>query len=1172
MKRRSSFEKRQEAAKRAAARRNIFQVLRGVPALRGLNDEFLEVTVDFLDSKEYGVGDYIIKEGEVGHEFYVVESGKVAFGHDGTSDVGGQSKYFKYDGAGCAFGEIALLQECRRTCNVVCMTPVHCFALAKPFFDLLVKQQKDTGGSMSAALDLEFKKAVNTTIFCGLTEEHKQKMVDVMKAHHYLAGAKILNQGEENHKLFIIINGSAEVLQSSNGQAMRPVNKLEVNDFFGELSLLREDNLATATVRASTNLTCVMIPRGQFLQFRDMFEDICMQRALTKHALAENTSLEAQERLCDFATAASSLIADDQMKEQARLMTAVKEDGATPGSSLSNSRSIANIKSKLKRTASNAGSRSNAWKKRQTALSNKLLMMHTRRASQAALKTREERVSSNREHLMTKKERDIATRFHYAGRLESTLYESFAIQMKLRVHDMGEALKGYLLEEVEWLKSHYSGEDKGKPLTSTHCVLTRNLIRGVLNKPILERNELDTSLLRAMIGRLPFWLRYGSILSRANQDNLLMEMQFASFKPQEAIAFQGDVAKKAYLVLGGCIGIYAQDQQSLEASGDDLLDKVGTLVGELGASKSFGHLALDGMSRAPYSYVAKGDVECIEIDISRYLELSDKLPVMKKVHFLQKIPLFDRFDPYRVYNLALMLARQRYRRGDAVLRANEESPFLGFVYQGEIAFESTAPSPPSTQRSQPLTAFACASPTARSKLSALANSRSPTRSSSPASPKRAPLSQLNTSFVSERQVIGESCILNHFFHDKSKDFEVESFRMVVHSSSAYILLLYREAFNYFDLDTVKRITGAVQLKQGWRKKEARTLAESQLSEAQEEHIGSPDDSSDEDESGDGARIVDRKHDVGNSSPKKQRPATPFAGLRKEAMKGPRRFARLKEQDAAKRARKHKAMEELALSTPSVAKGAPIAKRRLQKVEQQRRQEELEKVNLDDDELDRTTRPTVHDEEYREHARKGKPKGRHKKTSTKAGSLLSPPSTKGALSGNEGGAYSPIHNPVCGAAAAFGRSDSITPPRDKAGQPAITNLLQTNVVHLRTMDRRSEKAALGAVARLRPPSPDAVFNRLLDKEKVRDKVLRELKEQRQAAETARDGTPSEQLGWASRKLEAQQHKLRRMADERMLLSMDVTQQSLEHTASQSQIPFIHEVPGAMWSAEYDEWQQ
>ena len=133
-------------------------------------------------------------------------------------------------------------------------------------------------------------------------------------------------------------------------------------------------------------------------------------------------------------------------------------------------------------------------------------------------------------------------------------------------------------------------------------------------------------------------------------------------------------------------------------------------------------------------------------------------------------------------------------------------------------------------------------------------------------------------------------------------------------------------------------------------------------------------------------------------------ATPFAGLRKEAMKAPRRFARLKEQDAAKRARKHKTMEELALSTPSVAKGAPIAKRRLQKVEQQRRQEELEKVNLDDDELDRTTRPTVHDEEYREHARKGKPKGRHKKTSTKAGSLLSPPSTKGALSGNEGGAY------------------------------------------------------------------------------------------------------------------------------------------------------------------------
>jgi CRP-like cAMP-binding protein len=40
-----------------------------------------------------------------------------------------------------SFGEISLLEECRRTCNAVCMSPVICFSLAKPFFDLLLKQK-----------------------------------------------------------------------------------------------------------------------------------------------------------------------------------------------------------------------------------------------------------------------------------------------------------------------------------------------------------------------------------------------------------------------------------------------------------------------------------------------------------------------------------------------------------------------------------------------------------------------------------------------------------------------------------------------------------------------------------------------------------------------------------------------------------------------------------------------------------------------------------------------------------------------------------------------------------------------------------------------------------------------------------------------------------------------
>jgi CRP-like cAMP-binding protein len=109
--------------------------------LSSLSDEFLEVTVDFLETKKYGTGEMIIKEGELGSEFYIIQSGKVAFTHDGDSSVGGQTKYIRFMHAQDSFGEIALLEECRRTCNAVCMSPVVCFSLAKPFFDLVSRLQ-----------------------------------------------------------------------------------------------------------------------------------------------------------------------------------------------------------------------------------------------------------------------------------------------------------------------------------------------------------------------------------------------------------------------------------------------------------------------------------------------------------------------------------------------------------------------------------------------------------------------------------------------------------------------------------------------------------------------------------------------------------------------------------------------------------------------------------------------------------------------------------------------------------------------------------------------------------------------------------------------------------------------------------------------------------------------
>ncbi|MGH7208958.1 MAG: FAD-dependent oxidoreductase, partial [Nitrospiraceae bacterium] len=89
-----------------------------------------------LARAHYREGDVIVRQGEIGNHFYIIESGQVEIIRE---DPGEPPKSLGIRGAGTSFGEIALLKEVPRTATVRCLTPVDVVKFARRDFLTLTR-------------------------------------------------------------------------------------------------------------------------------------------------------------------------------------------------------------------------------------------------------------------------------------------------------------------------------------------------------------------------------------------------------------------------------------------------------------------------------------------------------------------------------------------------------------------------------------------------------------------------------------------------------------------------------------------------------------------------------------------------------------------------------------------------------------------------------------------------------------------------------------------------------------------------------------------------------------------------------------------------------------------------------------------------------------------------
>ena len=108
------------------------QALKGVPLFEDLSRKELVQLERVCEDLEVEQGRVLCKEGEVGHEFFVLVNGKV--------QVSRKGRRVATMGGGDFVGEIALVTKLPRTATVTAETPVRLFVLTSREFHAVLDQ------------------------------------------------------------------------------------------------------------------------------------------------------------------------------------------------------------------------------------------------------------------------------------------------------------------------------------------------------------------------------------------------------------------------------------------------------------------------------------------------------------------------------------------------------------------------------------------------------------------------------------------------------------------------------------------------------------------------------------------------------------------------------------------------------------------------------------------------------------------------------------------------------------------------------------------------------------------------------------------------------------------------------------------------------------------------
>jgi cAMP-dependent protein kinase regulator len=241
-------------------RDHIKSILGNVFLFQGMTTDEVSTLIGAMSPVTVAQGESIIKQGDAGDFFYIVDSGEFDVFVNGVVDEQQAPKSVFHYKTGGSFGELALMYNAPRAATVTASSNSILWSVDRKTFRKIVIQSRQKRSRYYE----QFLKAV--PLFEKLTDAERSQLADALAPVEFAEGVVILNQGDQdldNNKFYLVSEGTATVTIERDGKTA-VVGTVKTNGYFGEKALIDKTPRAATVMAGAGGMKCAMMDVSTF--------------------------------------------------------------------------------------------------------------------------------------------------------------------------------------------------------------------------------------------------------------------------------------------------------------------------------------------------------------------------------------------------------------------------------------------------------------------------------------------------------------------------------------------------------------------------------------------------------------------------------------------------------------------------------------------------------------------------------------------------------------------------------------------------------------------------------------------------------------------------------------------------------------------------------------------